>query len=143
MLGSSTKVAALPAKYALPSAPKQFISGGGGWGYGVGCGIGPFFGMGVALTPLFSSVFGAGFGIGSYCGVGFGAGAVTGVGAMYIPYGFNWPVMFGPRLERAEDFVTSERTKRSFNNFFKRVTNWASAIRERGRRKRKEGTLKE
>lgn len=118
-------------KYALPSVPKQFVSGGLGYGYGVGCGVGPFLGMGVGVPTM----FGAGYGVGAYCGVGFGAGAVVGMGAMYMPVGVNWPFFFGPRLEQLENFMESPRTAAAFEA----VMTWIEQRRNANRNRSKNG----
>lgn len=77
----------LPSYYGQPSPPRTFLLGGAGWAYGIGCGAGPFFGMGVAVNR--AVVFGAGAGVGVFCGVGFGAGAVVGHGQGFVPLGVN------------------------------------------------------
>ena len=73
--------------YGLPAPPRSFMFAGGGWAYGIGCGVGPFLGVGVAMAN--GVLFGAGTGIGAFCGVGFGAGAIVGNGSAYVPYGVN------------------------------------------------------
>lgn len=81
----SHDVVRLPPYYGPPSPPRNYVLAGIGWAYGVGCGAGPFFGMGIAVNRRI--VFGAGAGVGVYCGIGFGAGAVMGSGTGFVPIG--------------------------------------------------------
>lgn len=85
--------------YGLPAPPRAYVFAGAGWAYGVGCGVGPFFGVGVGVSR--GVVFGAGAGVGAFCGVGFGSGLVVGNGTGHIPFGLNTryvPARFGAFL---------------------------------------------
>lgn len=76
-----------PQYYSRPPPPRTFMHLGLGWSYGIGCGAGPYFGMGVAVDR--NIVFGAGAGVGLFCGIGFGVGTVTGVGSGFVPIGWT------------------------------------------------------
>lgn len=101
----STTAPDLIYPYSLPAPPKSYFFGGTGWGFGLGCGVGPFFGIGVGFGVPYGVVFGAGPGLGAVCGVGFGSGVILGSGSAYIPFGFASSLFYAPRLWSAEKAV--------------------------------------
>lgn len=92
-------------RFSDPSPPRTFAQAGLGWSFGLGCGAGLFFGVGVATSPRI--LFGAGAGAGGFCGAGFGAGLVTALGTGYVPrgYGLSSAVFYTPRLDWAEGLL--------------------------------------
>lgn len=84
---ASSRDTAATSYYSRPTPPRTFLQAGLGWTYGIGCGAGPYFGMGVAVDRRI--VFGAGLGAGLFCGIGFGAGALVGAGSGFVPIGWT------------------------------------------------------
>mmetsp|Transcript_8198 Transcript_8198/g.24676 ORF Transcript_8198/g.24676 Transcript_8198/m.24676 type:complete len:183 (-) Transcript_8198:197-745(-) len=108
-MGENTDVPPELYPYGLPHPPKLFAFGGTGWGYGLGCTVGPFFGIGVGYGAPGGVLFGAGTGAGAVCGVGFGSGLILGAGTAYVPIGFNFSWFYAPKYIRLERFLENVR----------------------------------